>query len=123
MVTKKKLVLKTKEAVKEKSKIKLVLKTKDKQKDKQKYKLVLKTKKNKSNANTNSNANANANTNSISSSDLITTHKYTKYYPSIIDPNFSQKIAKHNIFKKYKLNINNLKLQKNYMNHLKLIRI
>ena len=29
-------------------------------------------------------------------------HKYTKYYPSILDPNFSHKIASHNIFKKYK---------------------
>jgi hypothetical protein len=41
-------------------------------------------------------------------------HKYTKYYPSILDPNFSHKIAQHNIFKKYKLTVNNKKLQDLY---------
>jgi len=139
MVTKKKLVLKTKEIVKDKPKIKLVLKTKkvvkDKPKDNKKYKLVLKTKKNsgsntesntgsntgsntESNTESNTGSNTDSNTHSISpqskSKSPITTHKYTKYYPSILDPNFSQKIANHNVFKKYKLNTNKLKVQKLY---------
>ena len=41
-------------------------------------------------------------------------HNYNKYYPSIIDPNFSHKIATHKLFKKYKLTINNNKLQNLY---------
>lgn len=41
-------------------------------------------------------------------------HKYTKYYPSILDPNFSHKIAQHGIFKKYKLTVNNKKLEDLY---------
>ena len=43
-----------------------------------------------------------------------TKHKYTKYYPSILDPNFSHKIAQHGIFKKYKLTVNKKKLQDLY---------
>ena len=41
-------------------------------------------------------------------------HKYNKYYPSILDPKFSHKIATHKLFKKYKLTINNNKLQTLY---------
>ena len=44
----------------------------------------------------------------------INTHKYTKYYPSILDPNFSHKIASHNIFKKYKLTVNQKRLNDLY---------
>lgn len=35
-----------------------------------------------------------------------TGHEYTKYYPSILDPNFSKEIATHGLFKKYKATIN-----------------
>ena len=41
-------------------------------------------------------------------------HKYTKYYPSIYDPDFSHKIAKHGIFKKYKLSVNQKRLNDLY---------
>jgi hypothetical protein len=41
-------------------------------------------------------------------------HKYTKYYPSIYDPDFSHKIAKHGIFKKYKLTVNQKRLNDLY---------
>jgi len=41
-------------------------------------------------------------------------HTYTKYYPSIIDPNFSHKIATHKIFKKYKLTRNEQRLNQLY---------
>lgn len=44
----------------------------------------------------------------------IHTHKYTKYYPSILDPNFSHKIASHNIFKKYKLTVNQKRINDLY---------
>ena len=43
-----------------------------------------------------------------------TDHKYTKYYPSILDPNFSNKIANHSIFKRYKLNTDPVKLKSLY---------
>jgi hypothetical protein len=39
---------------------------------------------------------------------------YTKYYPSILKPNFSHKIATHKIFKKYKLTTNTKKLNELY---------
>ena len=38
-------------------------------------------------------------------------HKYTKYYPSILEPNFGKKIAAHNIFKNYELKNNPSKLK------------
>lgn len=41
-------------------------------------------------------------------------HKYTKYYPSIYDSDFSHKIAKHGIFKKYKLTVNQKRLNDLY---------
>jgi len=41
-------------------------------------------------------------------------YKYTKYYPSILEPNFSNKIANHGIFKKYKLNNNPNKIKALY---------
>lgn len=41
-------------------------------------------------------------------------HKYTKYYPSILDPNFTTKISHHPIFRKYKLTINKKKLDQLY---------
>ena len=41
-------------------------------------------------------------------------HTYSKYYPSIIDPAFSNKITHHPIFKKYKLTGNTKKLQQLY---------
>lgn len=41
-------------------------------------------------------------------------HIYTKYYPSILDPNFSHKIATHNLFKKYKSMVNKSKLEELY---------
>ena len=104
MVSKKKLVLKTKV-----KKIKLVLKPREKPKEKPdakpKYKLVLKTKKN---------IEQTEKTNAYDNKHPITTHKYNKYYPSILDPNFSQKIANHAIFKKYKLNTNKGKVEKLY---------
>ena len=42
------------------------------------------------------------------------TNVYTKYYPSILKPNFSKKIAIHKIFKKYKLITNKKKLEELY---------
>ena len=44
----------------------------------------------------------------------LKTHKYTKYYPSILDPAFSQKIAKHNLFRKYKSTLNKSRLEDLY---------
>ena len=41
-------------------------------------------------------------------------HNYTKYYPSILDTNFSKSIANHNIFKKYKLTTDPKKLKSLY---------
>jgi hypothetical protein len=41
-------------------------------------------------------------------------NKYTKYYPSILDPDFSHKIATHGLFKKYKSTINKKRLQNLY---------
>ena len=41
-------------------------------------------------------------------------HKYTKYYPSILDPAFSHKIAKHDLFKKYKSTMNKSRLEELY---------
>jgi len=41
-------------------------------------------------------------------------NKYNKYYPSILDSNFTQKIAHHNIFKKYKLTTDTEKLKALY---------
>jgi hypothetical protein len=129
MVSKKKLVLKTKAkdinaiAIKTKPKIKLVLKTKAKKISipKQKYKLVLKTKKNKKNVDA-IDVDIDAidvdddddNHNKSFTIHKHNTHKYNKYYPSILDPNFSQKIANHNIFKKYKLNTNQIKVKNLY---------
>lgn len=42
------------------------------------------------------------------------THKYTKYYPSILEPNFSHKISTHKIFKRYKLITNTKKINNLY---------
>jgi len=44
----------------------------------------------------------------------ITTHKYSKYYPSILDPTFIDKITHHPIYKKYKLHVNKQKLDELY---------
>ena len=44
----------------------------------------------------------------------IAKHKYTKYYPSILDPAFSHKLAKHNLFKKYKSTVNKSRLEELY---------
>ena len=41
-------------------------------------------------------------------------HKYTKYYPSILDPAFSYKIATHDLFKKYKSTVNKSRLEELY---------
>jgi hypothetical protein len=41
-------------------------------------------------------------------------HKYTKYYPSILDPAFSHKLATHDLFKKYKSTINKSRLEELY---------
>ena len=41
-------------------------------------------------------------------------HKYTKYYPSILDPDFSHKIAIHDLFKKYKSTMNKSRLEELY---------
>ena len=41
-------------------------------------------------------------------------HKYTKYYPSILDPAFSNKIATHDLFKKYKSTMNKSRLEDLY---------
>jgi hypothetical protein len=41
-------------------------------------------------------------------------HKYSKYYPSILDPHFTSKITHHPIFKKYKLTIDRKKLDELY---------
>jgi hypothetical protein len=54
------------------------------------------------------------NKNSINSGKNVSLHKYTKYYPSIMDVNFSNKIASHNIFKKYKLTVNQKRLSDLY---------
>ena len=43
-----------------------------------------------------------------------TNNIYAKYYPSILKPNFSKKIATHKIFKKYKLTTNKKKLEELY---------
>ena len=44
-----------------------------------------------------------------------TKHNYTKYYPSILDPAFSHKIATHDLFKKYKSTMNKSRLEELYM--------
>jgi superfamily II DNA or RNA helicase len=44
----------------------------------------------------------------------LTKHKYSKYFPSILDPNFTHKITHHPIFKKYKLTTNTKKLESLY---------
>jgi hypothetical protein len=41
-------------------------------------------------------------------------HKYTKYYPSILDPAFSYKISTHDLFKKYKSTVNKYRLEELY---------
>ena len=41
-------------------------------------------------------------------------HAYTKYYPSILKPNFSYNIAHHDLFKKYKIDINKKKINDLY---------
>lgn len=41
-------------------------------------------------------------------------HKYTKYYPSILDPSFTHKITTHPIFNKYKLTGNKQKIEELY---------
>jgi hypothetical protein len=41
-------------------------------------------------------------------------YKYTKYYPSILDPDFSKKIAGHALFKKYKSEVNQERLDNLY---------
>ena len=41
-------------------------------------------------------------------------HKYNKYYPSILEPNFGYKISKHTIFKNYKLKHDTHKLKALY---------
>ena len=41
-------------------------------------------------------------------------HKYTKYYPSILDPHFTSKITHHPVFSKYRLSINKRKLEELY---------
>ena len=41
-------------------------------------------------------------------------HNYTKYYPSILDPDFSNKIAHHPLFQKYKSTVNKERLEKLY---------
>ena len=74
-----------------------------------KNKIVLKTKRRESNTHKNNarpNARPNARLISGKKQSRPRQHKYTKYYPSILDPNFSHKIATHSIFKKYKLNNN-----------------
>jgi hypothetical protein len=43
-----------------------------------------------------------------------TGHKYTKYFPSILDPNFSSQIESHGLFKKYKSIINQERLENLY---------
>ena len=44
-------------------------------------------------------------------------YEYAKYYPSILDPAFSQKIARHDLFKKYKSTINKKRLQDLYTSY------
>ena len=39
---------------------------------------------------------------------------FMKYYPSLLDPNFNSKIAKHAIFKRYKLHRNTKKIEALY---------
>ena len=41
-------------------------------------------------------------------------HQYTKYFPSILDPNFTNNITNHKIFRKYKLTINKKRLDDLY---------
>ena len=41
-------------------------------------------------------------------------HTYSQYYPSILDPNFGNKISSHTLFKNYKLNQNPNKLKELY---------
>jgi len=41
-------------------------------------------------------------------------HKYTKYYPSVLDPAFSHKISTHDLFKKYKSSLNKSRLEELY---------
>jgi hypothetical protein len=45
---------------------------------------------------------------------LESQHRYNKYYPSILEPNFGYKISKHNIFKNYKLKHDTNKLKALY---------
>lgn len=49
-----------------------------------------------------------------SSGNPIGKHNYTKYYPSILDPAFSHKIATHDLFKKYKSSVNKSRLEDLY---------
>ena len=80
---------------------------------KTKKKIILKLKNKKSNTNnTNNSKVSKLQSKSRLHSNLH--HKYTKYYPSILDNNFSHKIANHNIFKRYKLTTNPNKLKSLY---------
>ena len=58
--------------------------------------------------------NVSLNSKEVSSYDKDIQHKYTKYYPSILDPNFSHKISTHGLFKKYKLTVNRKRLEDLY---------
>ena len=41
-------------------------------------------------------------------------HQYTKYFPSILDTNFTNKITNHKLFRKYKLTVNKKRLDDLY---------
>ena len=51
---------------------------------------------------------------SLSKPMKIKDHQYTKYFPSILDPNFTNNITNHKIFRKYKLTINKKRLEDLY---------
>jgi hypothetical protein len=52
----------------------------------------------------------------LGNSHILSRHnnKYTKYFPSLIDPHFNHKISKHNVFKRYKLKRNTQKIEALY---------
>lgn len=53
-------------------------------------------------------------TNTLSKPMKVKDHQYTKYFPSILDPNFTNNITNHKLFRKYKLTINKKRLEDLY---------
>ena len=121
--SKNKIILKTRQ---NKIKVKKIKKKDNENKKKtlkikeKKIKLILKTKKKKESKNKSKKDNTihqdyiEKNEDNEDNDKYNEKHNYTKYYPSILDTNFSKNIANHNIFKTYKLTTDPNKLKSLY---------